>query len=300
MEGRGVRGNVTVARFFRAAPRDLGRVRILSGDRLSARCAQHTPPPSDTPSLVASFRPREERNTVAAAALEQSILESKDKDTLLEMAKALGVKVNARLKKARHHRQDPRHHRIEQHTRPGRSCRDSTGRRPRDERRRFTGWPPRSCSGLTANRSPIGRSTSPATAPLSTAATRRRPVMRNRAPTETAPISLAAIETATSRRRGRSAGREPQRTGSQPQQRSGRYPQRSGRQPQRQGGNRNDGTGRNRNDQAGTRTTRAATATIRAPTATGTTATQAMATSVVGAVARVEAARKARRAKTSS
>jgi transcription termination factor Rho len=36
---------------------------------------------------------------VAAAALEQSILESKDKDTLLEMAKALGVKVNARLKK---------------------------------------------------------------------------------------------------------------------------------------------------------------------------------------------------------
>jgi transcription termination factor Rho len=37
---------------------------------------------------------------VAAAALEQSVLESKDKDTLLEMAKALGVKANARLKKA--------------------------------------------------------------------------------------------------------------------------------------------------------------------------------------------------------
>ncbi len=37
---------------------------------------------------------------MAAAALEQSILESKDKDTLLEMAKALGVKVNARLKKS--------------------------------------------------------------------------------------------------------------------------------------------------------------------------------------------------------
>jgi transcription termination factor Rho len=37
---------------------------------------------------------------VAAAALEQSMLESKDKDTLLEMAKALGVKVNARLKKS--------------------------------------------------------------------------------------------------------------------------------------------------------------------------------------------------------
>ncbi len=36
---------------------------------------------------------------MAAAALEQSILESKDKDTLLEMAKALGVKANARLKK---------------------------------------------------------------------------------------------------------------------------------------------------------------------------------------------------------
>ena len=37
---------------------------------------------------------------MAAAALEQSMLESKDKDTLLEMAKALGVKANARLKKA--------------------------------------------------------------------------------------------------------------------------------------------------------------------------------------------------------
>ena len=39
-----------------------------------------------------------ERNNVAAAALEQSVLESKDKDTLLEMAKALGVKANSRLK----------------------------------------------------------------------------------------------------------------------------------------------------------------------------------------------------------
>jgi transcription termination factor Rho len=37
---------------------------------------------------------------VAAAALEQSVLESKDKDTLLEMAKALGVKAPARLKKS--------------------------------------------------------------------------------------------------------------------------------------------------------------------------------------------------------
>ena len=37
---------------------------------------------------------------MAAAALEQSILESKDKDTLLEMAKALGVKASARLKKS--------------------------------------------------------------------------------------------------------------------------------------------------------------------------------------------------------
>jgi len=37
---------------------------------------------------------------VAAAALEQSMLESKDKDTLLEMAKALGVKVTARHKKS--------------------------------------------------------------------------------------------------------------------------------------------------------------------------------------------------------
>jgi transcription termination factor Rho len=37
---------------------------------------------------------------VAASALEQSMLQSKDKDTLLEMAKALGVKANSRLKKA--------------------------------------------------------------------------------------------------------------------------------------------------------------------------------------------------------
>lgn len=45
-------------------------------------------------------RARKERNNVAAAALEQSVLESKDKDTLLEMAKALGVKAPARLKKS--------------------------------------------------------------------------------------------------------------------------------------------------------------------------------------------------------
>jgi len=45
-------------------------------------------------------RARRERNNVAAAALEQSVLESKDKDTLLEMAKALGVKAPARLKKS--------------------------------------------------------------------------------------------------------------------------------------------------------------------------------------------------------
>ena len=37
---------------------------------------------------------------MAAAALEQSMLESKDKDTLLEMSKALGVKASSRLKKA--------------------------------------------------------------------------------------------------------------------------------------------------------------------------------------------------------
>lgn len=37
---------------------------------------------------------------MAAAALEQSVLESKDKDTLLEMAKALGVKAPSRLKKS--------------------------------------------------------------------------------------------------------------------------------------------------------------------------------------------------------
>ncbi|MFT6813783.1 MAG: hypothetical protein ACJASK_002418, partial [Ilumatobacter sp.] len=37
---------------------------------------------------------------MAAAALEHSVLESKDKDTLLEMAKALGVKAPSRLKKS--------------------------------------------------------------------------------------------------------------------------------------------------------------------------------------------------------
>ena len=37
---------------------------------------------------------------MAAAALDQTVLESKDKDTLLEMAKALGVKANSRLKKS--------------------------------------------------------------------------------------------------------------------------------------------------------------------------------------------------------
>ncbi len=42
----------------------------------------------------------EKRGNVAGAALEQSVLESKDKDTLLEMAKALGVKASSRLKKA--------------------------------------------------------------------------------------------------------------------------------------------------------------------------------------------------------
>ena len=37
---------------------------------------------------------------MAAEALEQSVLESKDKDQLLAIAKALGVKANARTKKS--------------------------------------------------------------------------------------------------------------------------------------------------------------------------------------------------------
>ncbi len=61
----------------------------------------HTPPSPGTPTLALPTSEGEKRGTlVAAAALEQSMLESKDKDTLLEMAKALGVKVNARLKKS--------------------------------------------------------------------------------------------------------------------------------------------------------------------------------------------------------
>ncbi len=41
-----------------------------------------------------------ERHTMAAQALEQSTLESKDKDQLLQIAKALGVKGVSKLKKA--------------------------------------------------------------------------------------------------------------------------------------------------------------------------------------------------------
>jgi transcription termination factor Rho len=37
---------------------------------------------------------------VAAEALEQSVLESKDKDQLLAIAKALGLKASARTKKS--------------------------------------------------------------------------------------------------------------------------------------------------------------------------------------------------------
>ncbi|MET0460375.1 MAG: Rho termination factor N-terminal domain-containing protein, partial [Ilumatobacteraceae bacterium] len=37
---------------------------------------------------------------MAAEALEQSVLESKDKDQLLAIAKALGVKASARTKKS--------------------------------------------------------------------------------------------------------------------------------------------------------------------------------------------------------
>ena len=37
---------------------------------------------------------------MAAEALEQSVLESKDKDQLLAIAKALGLKANSRTKKA--------------------------------------------------------------------------------------------------------------------------------------------------------------------------------------------------------
>ncbi len=42
----------------------------------------------------------EEKVNVAAQALEQSVLETKDKEQLLAISKALGVKVTARSKKA--------------------------------------------------------------------------------------------------------------------------------------------------------------------------------------------------------
>ena len=83
----------------RAAPRAFGRVRITFRGNPSGRVL--TPQPSGTITFrVAQNGAREERNNVAAAALEQSVLESKDKDTLLEMAKALGVKAPSRLKKS--------------------------------------------------------------------------------------------------------------------------------------------------------------------------------------------------------
>jgi hypothetical protein len=99
---RSCRGIMTNARYTRAAPRDLGRVRTLPGDfRLRTRDASPHPPPLVLDDSFGRSAANEKRGIlVAAAALEQSMLESKDKDTLLEMAKALGVKVNARLKKS--------------------------------------------------------------------------------------------------------------------------------------------------------------------------------------------------------
>ena len=57
-------------------------------------------PPSGARTLASTLLGEKRGILVAAAALEQSMLESKDKDTLLEMAKALGVKVTARQKKS--------------------------------------------------------------------------------------------------------------------------------------------------------------------------------------------------------
>ena len=50
--------------------------------------------PSALPPLAESRWP------VAAEALEQSVLDSKDKDQLLAIAQALGIKTNARASKA--------------------------------------------------------------------------------------------------------------------------------------------------------------------------------------------------------
>ena len=44
---------------------------------------------------------------MAAEALEQSVLESKDKDQLFAIAKALGMKTSTTDEEGRHHRPDP-------------------------------------------------------------------------------------------------------------------------------------------------------------------------------------------------
>src|SRR6478672_4811360 len=54
---------------------------------------------SDRPSDTHDVAPRK-RQLVAAEALEQSVLESKDKDQLLAIAKALGLKASTRTKKS--------------------------------------------------------------------------------------------------------------------------------------------------------------------------------------------------------
>ncbi len=118
---------------------------------------------------------------VAAAALEQSMLESKDKDTLLEMAKALGVKVTARQKKADiidkildttgtlvvddRARPTVASGNGQRRTGPGRRPSQTPWRRARasEHRRTLAGRPrrPKSCSDPMASRSPIGRSSWP-------------------------------------------------------------------------------------------------------------------------------------------
>ena len=226
---------------------------------------------------------------MAAAALEQSMLESKDKDTLLEMAKALGVKVNARLKKSDI---------IDK-------ILDTTG-----------------SSSTPAPAAPV--ETAPIAAPNGADSPAAPEVVLgpDGEPLADWEIDLARNGTPVD------GGDAPATGDAQPRVDRTRTDQprgdRNRNEPHAAISRARTATNRvatattiravlatiraapalNRAPTATTRpvlvTTRAAPATIRAPTATGTTATQAMATSVVGAVARVEAARKVRRAKTSS
>ncbi|MBM3718995.1 MAG: transcription termination factor Rho [Actinobacteria bacterium] len=80
------------ARVFRVLPEASARVE-------RSQCV-HRPHVACAPIPRRSGRPRKRTHTMAAEALEKSALEAKDKEQLLAIAEALGVKTNARASKA--------------------------------------------------------------------------------------------------------------------------------------------------------------------------------------------------------